>query len=371
MALAQIFLAAVQREIIREIPDQRVLPYGGPFANIVPDRDRTHLELKEVDRQTTTAANLVAHGATNVRATRQQNTLVADRAVQMIRHEEVNQEDIVYLDSVKDSLSNRNVRDRLRNWAGAIQTRNLEGLRITRGYLIASMIVGEIDWDKLGFQYGSTTFEMPSEMKLTPTEYWRAANGTPNADATPIANMVALDRQVNSVWGMPKFNVVGMSYDAYLAMIQSTEYVTMARAITAFALTSSLPIAGTEQAQALAEQVIGKRIRIIDEYFETESAVAVRTSHRYVPERLAVLWRAEDEGKDMRWEFGNVPLTKAGIASLLSSNAFGGDMGRGPLGWGGGDLIEYTHAALYAAQEGMPRRMNRGVSAVIETRDPS
>jgi hypothetical protein len=369
MSLSQIFLPAVQREIIREIPDERVLPYGGPFGGLVPDQDRYHNQLQEIDAQSTTAARIVPHGASSVRSVRQQNQLVMQRAVQMVRHEEMTQEDMVWLSQMAAAAAvDRNIRDQARAMVRDIQERNRQSLAITRGYLVASMIVGEIDWSALAFNFGTSNFGMPAEMKLVPSVYWRNNAGTPNASATPIANFGALDYQVRDVWGMPAFDTVGMSYQAYLAMTATTEYQNQARAVTAVSLTTSLPVNNSESARQLAERVLGKRIVILDHTFQVEDATGARTSKRYVPERLAVLWRQEDEGKSDRWEFSKVPVTKKMLGDLLGSTAFtGGDI-RGPLAWAGGDSMEFTHAAIYAADEGIARRKSRGVTAVIETR---
>ena len=170
------------------------------------------------------------------------------------------------------------------------------------------------------------------------------------------------------MWGLQPFDTVGMSYQAYLAMTTATEYQNQAKAVTAVSLTTSLPVNTSDSARQLAERVLGKRIVILDQSFSVEDATGTRTSKRYIPERLAVLWRQADEGNSANWEFSKVPVTKKMLGDLLGSNAFSGGDLRGPLAWAGGDNIEFTHAAVYAADEGISRRKSRGVTAVIETR---
>jgi hypothetical protein len=370
MAAPYILLPQSQTEVIRAVPDVRSLAYGGYFGNAIPDQDRNHNDLYEFDATVTSAANIVARGATNVDATRQTNQIAANRAVQIVRSEKIDQDEMEFMATVGRESTSPAVVSRLTSMAERIQRRNLEGAEITRGYLASCMAVGEIDWSYLGFVADSIDFRMPATLRLTPPNYDRTgvASTTFNAAGTPVSNMFALDYQAE-VLGMPAFDMAGMSYQEYLAMLQTTEYQTLAKSTNSVYLNTSLPSAQSPRAKDLAEAVIGKQIVWLDQTFQRELIGGGRETVRYVKDYYTVLWHKADEGSAVNWEMSNVPLTKSMVANLGENSPFGGVV-RGPKAWAAWDRDEYNWARLLLAWEGFPMRRALGVTAVIYNRAP-
>lgn len=368
MALQSLLLPATQRTLVREIPDVRILPYGGVWGQRVPDVDREHNDLTEFDRAITTAGDFLAPSATMVAKTRPANVVILNKAFQFGRSEQFNQSDMEAILTANAAPQVASFRQRVLDNARRSTERNLQGTAINRGILIAAAAVGEIDWTQFGYIASPTAFLMPAEMKLVPSVYWRTTLGVPNTAATPISDMSALDLQA-SYWGQGPFTDVDMSYQAYLAMVSTTQYQNQALRLVAGYTTAALPVQGTPDAFDLAARVIGKRIHIVDgTYTREEASGAVTQGLRYFREGLAVLWRSASIAQELI--FANVPLTKSAIASMMGDQALGGagNVVRGPATWGGGDRDQFTHASLYAAQEGVPIRNNRAATATIETR---
>lgn len=367
--LISLLLSSVQRKLVREIPDERYNPYGGYFGRVIPDAASTRRELMELDTNVGVAAPIVAPGAYATPLSEKRNLIVDNRTVQMVAARRIGESDMEWLTNLGDNPS-AGARQAVLNWAREKQVKNGESLRITRGYLLASMVVGEISWDYLGIQLATSTFRMPASLKLTPATYWRSAADVPDAAATPVTDIEALDYQATLLGGMP-FNVIGMSRAAFRAMTATDEYKAQALSRAVFAAESSLPVFGTERHVRLVSDVLGKEVRILDHTFNRQNVGdSDSTAVRYTPERLAVLWHLEDENSAASWKFANVPLLKNMVAAAMGNNAFSGEVAPGPQAWAAGDDKEFTWAAQYQAQDGIGTRISRTVSATIETRNP-
>jgi hypothetical protein len=364
MALPSLLLQSVNRRVQREIPDERLQPYGGFFGAVVPDVETTRRELTEYDTQVTQAAPVVALGAPAPLLADKPNLIVDNRTVQFIGKRFASETDLEWLSSFGDNPS-ATARAAMLSWLRGKQEKNMESVKTTRGYLIASMIVGEISWAYLGINLPNVTFRMPGALKLTPTNYWRDESNNPNVNATPITDITEADFQAGLLGG-GGFNRVGMSRTALRAMTATTEYQNQARAVTTFALTSNLPVFGTDQYLQLASRVLGKDIVILDQVFNQEPVAGGDfTQRRFIPERITVLWRKEDENSSARWKFSNVPLLKSVIASAVGSDKFNGVVSPGPLAWSAADEDDFNWLMTATAQEGIGTRIDRTVTAVI------
>lgn len=367
MALQSLLLQAVQREIIKEIPDARYNPYGGYFGGVIPDKNRARRELTEFDTRITNAAPIVALGARMTPQSVKPNQIVENRSVQFIGSEMIGESDLEWLSGLPGSLPAKLKADVL-GWGRSVQERNRERLAITRGYLCSSMVVGEISWAYLGITLPNVTFRMPGALKITPSVAWRNSSDVPNTTSTPVTDIDAADYQAK-LYGAAPFDTLGGSRSMFRALAVSTQYIAQANSVNATYRASSIPVFGTPAFYDLMSTVLRKRIIELDHPFNYENpAGGAAIAGRYVPERLGVLWRQADENSLQNWEFSNVPVLKTAIAAALGDSTFGGEVGYGPLPWAFGDRNEFLWAALAQVQDGVAVRRHRAVSATIETR---
>ncbi|MGV3619115.1 MAG: hypothetical protein ACO1SV_27630 [Fimbriimonas sp.] len=362
--------AAIAR-VRTEIPDARLLPYGGPWGARVPDVPATHDELTEYDRNIPPAADLIAYGA-DVRDVEEKPTeVVQDKAIRIKSASKLTQTDMqTLLRVIEAGGAVDSDRQSLLGIARRHMERRLQSVAITRGILLAGMACGELSWAANGVITGTMDFGMPASMKVTPAEYWMNADGSPNADATPITDMAALDRAAEALGGSP-FDSVDMSDAMYRAMLASDEYHEQALAVAVLFHVSSLPIAGTGAAMQLAERVIGRKITIVDSVYETELLNGTRISGRYVPEKYVVLYRAADVGNSVAWDFANVHLTESAIAKIGNNTTFGNQVIRGPFNYIVCDDKNFSWVRMLGTQEGTPRRHSRTATARILAKEPA
>lgn len=367
MALQSILLQGVQREVIKEIPDARYNPYGGYFGEKIPDKPRTRRELLEFDTRITNAAPIVALGAKVTPQSVKPNQVVENRSVQFIGAEMIGESDLEWLSGLPGQMPAA-MKAQVLSWARSVQERNRERLAITRGYLLSSMVVGEINWAYLGITLPNVSFRMPSALKITPATAWRNSSDVPNTNSTPVSDIDAADYQAK-LFGAAPFDTLGGSRSMFRAIAASTQYIAQANSVSATYRATSLPVFGTQPFYDLMSTVLRKKIVELDHPFNYENPAGGNAiSGRYVPERLGVLWRESDEGSTQNWEFSNVPVLKTAVAAALGDSTFGGEVGYGPIPWAFGDRQEFLWAALAQIQDGIGVRRHRAVSAVIETR---
>lgn len=366
--LQGILTAAVLRRVVTQIPDERIMPYGGVWGQRVPSVDATHDELTEFDGNVATAANLLPQGAPNIDETELPTDIVLNRAFRLKRSVRLGQPDIQAVLRVAESPNSDAARQALLARAQTITTRNLQGVAITRGILCASMAVGEVTApERFGWKNSPTDFGMPGNLKAVPGTFWRNTAGVTQTGAKPVSDIAALDYQA-SVYGESEYTDLDISRDGFFAMLGTDEYKAAALARAGYYNVANLPVGFSPLARQLASDVLGKNINLVDNTFVYTDAGGNRISGRYYPEAYAVLWRSDDAGKSVNWDFANVEITESGIALIAGDNAYGGAIQRGPYSYTSCDRDEFTNARLHGIQEGVPRRYNRAVTAVLVTR---
>jgi hypothetical protein len=366
--LNQVLGPLVLRRVVQEIPDTRVLPYGGPWGQRIADVPATHDELVEYDRNIPPAADLVPYGAQTRDVVERPTELVQHKAFQIRSSNRLDQGQMAKVIALVESGGvSATLKQDVLGFAKARIERRLQSIAITRGILLAGMACGELSWSQGGYVQGAIDFGMPAALKCVPTTYWRASNGTINVNATPVTNLTAMDIEAERLGGSA-FTDLDLSRSSFNAMIATTEYQTHAKSRLAVVNIASLPVAGTQESVALASSVLGKTIRIVDATFEYELSDASRVSGRYVPETYAVLWRSE--GLAAGADFANVPVTQSAVAVIGEDGRFGGVIVRGPVPFMTCDN-DLTWVRLNGVQEGTPRRHMRAVTARIATIEPS
>jgi len=366
-ALLSVLALADIRRIIQEIPDERLRPYGGPWGNRIPDVPADHRELSEIDRNVAPAAQILAPGATSVDVNTLPTDLVMHKAFRLKSSNRMSQSDMELLMSVRDS-GGAVPRDRqaLLNIARRHIERRMQSVRTTRGILLSAMAVGDLQWSHQGY-IASMDFGMPSEMKLTPGTYWIDNTGTPDATATPISDLIAMDQAAADLGGAP-FDQIDMSRSVFQATLATDEYQDQAKALSAVYNVASLPVAGSEAAHQLAARVLGKTINIVDNTYQIENADGTRSTGRYVPEKYVTLWRSSDG--IAAYDFANCPLTESAVAAIAGDPTFGGDVVRGPMSYMTLDRDDFAWVRMHGTQEGTPRRHIRTATARITVIEP-
>lgn len=369
--LNSLLSAATLRRIVSEVPDARILPYGGPWGQRVPDVPADHRELVEYDRNIPPAADLLAYGAQSRDVVERPTEVLSNRAFRIKSSDSLRQSDMEVILSVLGS-GGAVARDRqaLLGIANRHIERRLQSVAITRGILLAGMACGDLSWSIGGYVVASLDFGMPASLKLTPTEYWIDNAGAANADATPITDLVALDEAAKALGGSP-YTAIDMSRALHNAMLASTEYQTQAKALSSVYQVGSLPVAGSEAAIELSSRVLGKRISIVDQTFEIEGLNGERTTGRYVPAKYVVAYREAEAATGAAYDFANCPITESAVAAMAGAAAFGGDVVRGPESYVTCDEQGFSWVRMNATQEGTPRRHARAATARILAQEPA
>ena len=362
--------ASTLRQIQQEIPDQRLLPYGGPWGQRVPDVPAFHEELSAFDRNVPPAADILPTGGENRDVIERPLEILMDRAFRLKSSSSYDQTAMQRMMSILATGGSATDRSSLLGLIRNVLERRLQSVAITRGLLLSGMACGDFSWTHLGYVTGNLDFGMPSELKITPSEYWMENDGSANTDSTPISDLIALDQAARNLGGAA-YTAIDMSQAMFNAMIASTEYQNQAKAISAVYNVASLPVAGSPAAQVLAELVIGKKIFIVDQTYQFENNDASRTTGRYVPDKYVILWHAEAAGQSVMWDFANCAIAESAVAAVLGVGAFGGDVVRGPVSYVTGDTNNLSYVRQNATQEGTPRRRVRTCTARILAKEPS
>jgi hypothetical protein len=368
--LNNILSQAVLRQVRTEIPDARLLPYGGPWNARAPDAPADHNELVEFDRGAVPAADLLATGANSRDVADRPFDVVMYKAFRIKSSSRLTTSDLERLMAVV-STGGAIARDRqaLLPVLRRHMEKRLQSVAITRGILLAGMAQGELSWDRFGYKIGPIDFDMPSTLKLVPSVYWRSNVPANNATATPVSDMIALDQAAEALGGAP-YDAVDMGRTMFNAMLATDEYQDQAKALSSVYQAGSLPVAGSEAAIELANRVVGKRITITDQTYELELIDGSRTSGRYLAEKYAVLYRLSEVGAGTAYDFANCPVTESAVAAIAEDGAFGGDVVRGPVNYTTHDRQEFAWVRMHGTQEGTPRRLSRTATARILVQQP-
>ena len=181
--LNAILSAAALRRVVTEVPDQRLLPHGGPWGQRVPDVPAMHDELVEYDRNIPPAADILATGAESRDVAERPTEIVMHRAMRLKSSSRLTASDLQTLMRVVQSNGALAAdRQALLGIARRHTERRLQSLRITRGILLAGMACGDLSWSFGGVQTGTIDFGMPAALKATPGQYWRLNNGSINVN---------------------------------------------------------------------------------------------------------------------------------------------------------------------------------------------
>lgn len=365
--LNQLFTPAAIRRTVQEIPDSRVLPFGGPWGQRVADADSFHDELTEFDRQVPVAADLLAYGATSRDVREDQTEIVANRAVRIKQSSNLKHEDLLLLASVRESGSPTlaaNLQARVRN----IIMRRRQAVEITRGILLAGAAAGDLEWTNAGYNTGTLDFGMPDTLKYVPDTYWIDNAGAAQSGADPVTDIIAVNQEASLLGGAP-YTDIDMSRAAFMAMVGTTEFQNQAKALSAVYSVASLPVAGSDASIRLASTVLGMTVHLVDNTFTKENSDGTRTTGYYSPQKYAILWRAE--GLQSGMDFANCPVIESAVASAMGSSKFGSGIVRGTVDYVTGDEQEFTWVRFHATKEGVPRRNSRTVTARILVVEPA
>jgi hypothetical protein len=364
-------IADAMRTVIRELPDSRLFPNGGSWGGRIVNQNADHFELLEFDHSVPVAADIIAIGATNRDVAEQPTEVVGNRAFRIKQSSRITPMETILMGRLMETGATvASDRASLLTVAQRHVTRRREGVAITRGILCAAMACDELTYSVQGVQAGTVGFGMPAALKLVPSVYWIAANGTANAGAKPISDLLALDYQASILSAAP-YDTVDMSRAAFLAMLASTEYQNQAKAVSAVYNVASLPLAESDAGRQLAERVIGKTINITDEMYTYELADGSRLTGRYLPAKFAVLSRSSEHGQTGAYDFANVPVSETIIGAIAGAEQFGGQVQRGPVDFVTHDRENFSWVRFNAAQEGVPRRFHRAATARVTVVEPA
>ena len=364
MSLLAFLGAARIAEIVAQIPDNRLNPSGGRWDERVPSRDGDTGDILGRDAAVPLAADILARDGRSRDVQEPSIVLEVQKAAKINSSIRLTESDVELLHRlVRTGGADRVDRAALISRLARMIERRRQSVAITRGLLKAGMALGDFSYARLGVKTGgSIDFGMPSTLKIVPATFWYGAGGAANLAATPISDLTAADVASDILGGAP-YDSIELSQVAYNAMVSTTEYKNAATGRIAVYNTASLPPVGTADSYALAGTVLNRKISITENRYQYQDETGATLTGRYVPAHMPILYRSTDVARNLNWEWVNTPVIQSSVAALGGSDAFGGEVVRGPVEYVSYDAHEFTWVRFHCIQEGAPVRRDRTVTA--------
>lgn len=229
------------------------------------------------------------------------------------------------------------------DWEMTFGENLLAGVRERMNAMAAAMMIDSYSYDRWGVKLTGATWGMPANLKVTPTALWSLDGGTTaNVNATPLADMFALDRVDADNYGLGMFDRATMSSKAFDFMLTTTEFSNKAWMVLGAAFLTSpaaLKTGNRKEMLNIAERVLNKTIIIDDKVYREVNNDGTTATTRALPINKVLLDRTGNGRRE--WDFGNGIVTESMVASMLGGVTLG-DNPRMQMGGSYGPVGYYT-----------------------------
>lgn len=249
------------------------------------------------------------------------------------------------------------------DWEQTIARNLLLGVRQRMNAIACAMMIDAFTYDRMGVQITGATWGMPANLKVTPATGWASTSSTPIADA------FSMDAVAQDSYGM-MFDTMTLSSLNFTQMTNTTEFANKAALVlgAGFLTASSALLTGDRtRMQALAGQILNKRIVIDDATYTERSNSGVPSTTRYLPQHKVLLSRSQDEGNGNVMDFANAIVTESIVASMMANGPEGlGGPQYGPIAyWTGRPDLNPPDIVGWGVARGWARKIVPEATAVL------
>lgn len=184
--------------------------------------------------------------------------------------------------------------------------------------LLVGMMIDNYDYDRLGIKLSGITWGMPSDLKVTPSVAWDSTS------ATPVTDINTILRIARTRYGQ-NFNRVTMSTQAFMYLVQTTEFQNQAK-IFGFGLAGvpgpTLNIQSDSTLRELFRKMIGgMEVEFYDARYFVQDTTGTILSYPFLPITKVILSNTADDNNPavMDWANGIVAESVVGAATGMLS----------------------------------------------------
>lgn len=246
-------------------------------------------------------------------------------------------------------------------WENRTLQKLLLGISQRKEALLIAMLCDGLTYDRLGMKI-STTWGMPSDLKVTPTFGWDdATNGT------PITDLNTMRRNAQARYGKT-FNRATMSTSALQYAVKTTEFKDQAKVLFGFGLISGTPAPAIPlQSDAMMKDILQRiiagtsgafTIEIDDRRYQSQDVNGLNTFYPFMPITKVILTDSNDDNNRNAMDWAQGEVTEAIVSRLSPVNI----MGRIPAGYGprayatGNPNLNPPNITYWAVERGFPRK---------------
>lgn len=252
-------------------------------------------------------------------------------------------------------------RGRFDNWQLDMAQELVLGVRQRVNALLCAMMIDATSYNRLGIQLQNSTWGMPANLKITPTNAWDdAVNSTPITDMQVLITETAPDNYGE------QYDRVTMSSRAFRYLTQSAEFQNRVKGELRYNFGSGeLNVRDTGAMRALLANILGIEVEVYDGSFWERANNGAKSRNKVLPVNRVLFSSSADDNNTQAFDFANGVVTESIVGSVLSVPGFNGEA-FGPIAYYEGNPgMNPPVIRAWSVVRGFPRKFRETATAVM------
>jgi hypothetical protein len=254
------------------------------------------------------------------------------------------------------------------NWENNAALDLLRGIDERKNALICAMNLDAVTYDRLGVKINGS-WGMPGDLKQNASAVWVNGDGTFNANATPITDVLTTKVYAESTYG-EQYDRMTLSTPDFLGAVASTEFKQLIPGIVnAPILTTGYNTRDVRMPRFFSE-LLQMEVEQENKLMFTQSEDGSMPNSRVLPLGKVLLSIKADDNDASAMDFGNAIVTEALVAGIVGDpdNLPGGER-PGPFSYFTGNAdLNPPNLIAWAVARGFPRKMRKTCTSVMTVR---
>lgn len=206
-------------------------------------------------------------------------------------------------------------------WDDIVRERR-EAVEDRLNQLALAMLIGNLDYNRLGFQI-SSTFLMPANLKILSSASWSLTT------ALPVTDLQRLKQFTQLTYGWVPDRMTLTRTD-WTNMLNTTQVKELGQRFVGIPATSAVNVADWGTMMKIIQQETQLEVELDDFAYRSEESDGSVTFHPILPLGTVLLTNSQDDDDRRMFDIANAPLTEAVVSRLVGLNVDLGGQERGP-----------------------------------------